>query len=127
MYLNFLQKIFYLQIIFHHAQLKLFLDKITTRIREFSSRRQKPFLFYFQQFEHLLRLNLKFILQKHMCPFMAIWLSAFIFTSWGTFAIMIAIAVPISNELGINPSMAIDLDIDSSMSEVHLILLKIYC
>ncbi len=55
--------------------------------------------------------SLKDILSPELVPFLLFITSCFISfstgTSWGTFAIMIAIAVPISNEMGINSSLAI--------------------
>ena len=55
--------------------------------------------------------SIKNIISPELIPFLLFITSCFISfstgTSWGTFAIMIAIAIPISNELGINPSMAI--------------------
>ena len=55
--------------------------------------------------------SIKDIISPELIPFLLFITSCFISfstgTSWGTFAIMVAIAVPISNELGINPSMAI--------------------
>tara|TARA_B100001559_G_C16355768_1_gene554923 strand:- start:9 stop:938 length:930 start_codon:yes stop_codon:yes gene_type:complete len=55
--------------------------------------------------------SIKNIISPELIPFLLFITSCFISfstgTSWGTFAIMIAIAVPISNELGINPSLAI--------------------
>ena len=55
--------------------------------------------------------SLKDILSPELVPFLLFITSCFISfstgTSWGTFAIMIAIAVPISNEMGINSSLAV--------------------
>ena len=55
--------------------------------------------------------ELKDILSPKLVPVLLFITSCFISfstgTSWGTFAIMLAIAVPISNEMGINSSIAI--------------------
>ena len=55
--------------------------------------------------------ELKDILSPKMVPFLLFITSCFISfstgTSWGTFAIMLAIAVPISNEMGIESSITI--------------------
>ena len=55
--------------------------------------------------------ELKGVLSPKLVPLLLFITSCFISfstgTSWGTFAIMLAIAVPISNEMGINSSIAI--------------------
>ena len=55
--------------------------------------------------------ELKDVLSPKLVPLLLFITSCFISfstgTSWGTFAIMLAIAVPISNEMGINSSIAI--------------------
>ena len=54
---------------------------------------------------------IKDIISPQYIPFLLFITSCFISfstgTSWGTFAIMIAIAVPLSNEIGIDPSIGI--------------------
>ena len=55
--------------------------------------------------------ELRGVLSPKLVPLLLFVTSCFISfstgTSWGTFAIMLAIAVPISNEMGINSSIAI--------------------
>ena len=55
--------------------------------------------------------QIKDIISPQLIPFLLFITSCFISfstgTSWGTFAIMIAIAVPLSNEIGIDPSIGI--------------------
>ena len=55
--------------------------------------------------------QIKDIISPQLIPFLLFITSCFISfstgTSWGTFAIMIAIAVPLSNEIGIDPSLGI--------------------